>query len=732
MAAATPGGGGIDIPVRLDTEQAAEGFAQLGEAAANSAQVQKGTLESLNALYSEYVAQQSQVKESAASAAPVIAEEAGAFDKETKAVQQKNQALVEFNQQTGLAMKAMPEEAAGILQNIQLYDSLTNSQSRTSMGYGDVYRSAREFRLEAMMGVMALSEIQIAMGDKLPPAAQEASKGIMMVADGFMAGIMTGDPLVGVLGAVVGGVLAVGIAVVGTDEKVAALNKSFDSMSKKDELVTTLSSILGVSEQTAAQMEAVAAKSPAAAAALKEWVDNTTKLNVFQATLQDVGITWEAVTGVISKAGPLLDSHFTQLEQIRQAHADAARTAFEQAQAEQALGAALATTDAEIAKNIDALRKDTSTQEENLQKKVEAAQYSFTTGSAAATRDATEQSNKAYRDLGDSIDRINTQIKEQTIRNADEGHKYQRDLDQTLLKDKQTLTDELDKIAHEAANKQAQYTYDLTQKQIEYTQKAEQAMLDEQLKEQSIDFDTSIKVATAKTEREAEQTIFQANFKKAQDQEALQSKLSADQRSLLSAEDRLAHDKAIADQDTQYAIDQARHKYSEEVALAEQSFSNRISDQITSINEENAKYTDQFDELKHKYEEQQADIKLKLSDRRTDLSNTYSHEMSLVQQDLALFVQAEMQKVNALMGEMQMVMSLNAQYQQMSDTIASAPTPSPWLHPTILSTLTGGPSLPGAIGGAIQNFANTFNFPNVDPQQVFDIIRSYFELSSQQ
>lgn len=158
---------------------------------------------------------------------------------------------------------------------LQLQIRQAEASNRMAQGGANAAQSARGMRYEFLGAALAVGMLQQALGDQLPPAAAEAAKGFRLIADTAMMGFFLsgGNPAGAAAGALVGGILSIGVAALTQEPNIAALGKSIDALAKKDDAVQGLMQLSGVSEASATAALEYAKKNKDVADSFKAEID---------------------------------------------------------------------------------------------------------------------------------------------------------------------------------------------------------------------------------------------------------------------------------------------------------------------------------------------------------------------------------------------------------------------------------------------------------------------------
>jgi hypothetical protein len=140
-----------------------------------------------------------------------------------------------------------------VTSNTDVLNINTKAAAAASQHTGSFVAAVRGMRFALMEGIAVLAMYQIAIGETLPQAAREASRAMMIVGDSIMAAAMVSATAASVgIGALVGVVLALGVASLTVDEDLSALNKQLDSLAKHDAATEGLRNLAAVEADVAA------------------------------------------------------------------------------------------------------------------------------------------------------------------------------------------------------------------------------------------------------------------------------------------------------------------------------------------------------------------------------------------------------------------------------------------------------------------------------------------------
>jgi hypothetical protein len=123
-----------------------------------------------------------------------------------------------------------------------------NQANNAMQGMSSAMREGR-LLMAAMAVDMAL--LTIAAGEQMPQAMREGAKGIDLVIQGAMMGQMAVPGVGAAIGALAGGLLALGSAAATVDPEIAALNKDLESLAKHDDAAAGLAKLTGVTQYDA-------------------------------------------------------------------------------------------------------------------------------------------------------------------------------------------------------------------------------------------------------------------------------------------------------------------------------------------------------------------------------------------------------------------------------------------------------------------------------------------------
>lgn len=137
-------------------------------------------------------------------------------------------------------------------QAIQIQRAQAEATKEVGNSQSDATRNARGQRDALFALGLALNLIISELGTNLPPAAKQAASGIKIVADAMLAGAYIGGAQGAALGAVAGVLLTVGAAAINIDPALKALNDDLDKLGKKDDAITGLSNLTGISRTNTA------------------------------------------------------------------------------------------------------------------------------------------------------------------------------------------------------------------------------------------------------------------------------------------------------------------------------------------------------------------------------------------------------------------------------------------------------------------------------------------------
>lgn len=208
------------------------------------------------------------------------------------------------------------KEAREILANYGI-ESEKASQAQNRLSENSIRSSRAFFALTlASFGLMSITQqLEKAFGDDLPPAIERTTAAIQQIASFGSAGAFVGGVPGAIIGAIVGSVVALGTAAVQVDPQIQQLNQSLNNMSKKDEVVETLSRVAGVTKEVAAEWEEAARKSPAFAKELENIVKKAEPIPPILAAItaagRQMGNIFEPLTKILGDAGDAMNKLLT-------------------------------------------------------------------------------------------------------------------------------------------------------------------------------------------------------------------------------------------------------------------------------------------------------------------------------------------------------------------------------------------------------------------------------------
>lgn len=210
-------------------------------------------------------------------------------------------------------MRTVMGEAAPTVHDLGMYlqqlgYTIKDSSGNTvqfSNDIGSNISQMRGLRYGALEVMGALSMVSIAVGETLPDSFRELQRATMLITSGGLMAAMMNFPLP--IGLAAGAVLALGSALFTIDQQTQDLEKNLQTLSKKDELVTTLSNILGISQEDAQALMDMGQKSAAAAKDLLTLEQSARQLSTGERTIRDLTTAWGDFFKQFSGGGAGLD-----------------------------------------------------------------------------------------------------------------------------------------------------------------------------------------------------------------------------------------------------------------------------------------------------------------------------------------------------------------------------------------------------------------------------------------
>ena len=591
-------------------------------------------------------------------------------NQEAAAVDAVTNSLKSFNEETGLAMKALPEEAAGIQQNIQLYDSLPTSLDNSSSSSRGLTTEMRGVRYGAMDVVMGLSMLQLALGETNPQLT-EAGRGFTVFADSLMAGTMIAPGVGTAFGAIAGAIMAIGIASQTADPDIVALDKDLQSMGKKDDATAGLAKLAGTTQDVATAALAVAKTNPDVADALKADEESAKNaIPVLQGFADDLKQVTQWMGNLAQANGPVTNflSNATHAFEVNHeanmtyykdladgmsqadAWADRQRVVTEgltqQDIAQKQLAQDTATA-AQIQQNIAGAHYTPQAEADYAQQQALQKQIDNLPKAEQTARDGMAAADKTYYE---ELDRQQAAQVIRDMQRADEATKIQRTYDETRAKDYQTLVDEEGKAAQEFNNKESDLLF--TQQQRQETAandmvRTQQTAFDDIAKAErdmiqsvaNLDFTTADKLRNAKTERERDAIDYTAVHEKAvlaqregnqvsdiQTREA--NEVALQQFRSQQQDEQANHELDVARRTETQRVDDAKQKYTEQLAAARQANTDQLTDLRARIAQEDVTLADQLAQIQQHHRDAYAAAEKRFSSEESLVLKRFGVESS--------------------------------------------------------------------------------------------------------
>ncbi len=545
------------------------------------------------------------------------------------------QGKLSLTQATREEVDAALAEQKATAENIALYDKLTNSTARASEGHESMRGNARAMREAAMMLGVALNLLGNEIDQNLGPQAKQLTETMRLGADGMMLGSHVAGVQGAAYGALAGIILGLAFAASEGDAAVKELNKDLQSASEKDKLAETLAKISGANkEQSQAALDAAhnnaeyakdlqaaseatkhdtnvwesfitAAKT--AAAAISDLVTGGFKQLAEAAsaaftiithgtvTLESTAVRFEATMAGIKAYADA----YAALKSPEEAAADAnkayADTLDRVANAKSHLNEVMAgAPDPKAAQEMSQNTANTGAAKSELYKADDAYQSHLDDiadqqkAKAAANAQEIERMNRTHREnlvrMADTelarendlraqeAQREDDLRAQETIKEEDMAQSRQNSIDDLAQSDLNAVNASLDAKV-KAEDQAAQKTLDIEKKlQTEIT---------------ALDYDTGMKLRTAKTEHDAEAIEFTAAHEKAvknsaasdainQEQRTLQSALTAEDQKLAKTRETEAQRLDVINRNADQALARARRDEENQIEMAQRTRDQQI------------------------------------------------------------------------------------------------------------------------------------------------------------
>ncbi len=525
------------------------------------------------------------------------------------------------------------EQLAARLKQIDLTHRSTTEAASTHL------QAMRGLRFALMEGVFAFSMLQIAMGEQLPPAAREASRALMLVGDGLMAGAMMGGKFGPVVGAVSGLLLALGIHALAVDEDVAKLNKTLEQYGKKDTEIQTLMRLGDVTyDQGAAALQAMKENADYASTVgdlVKQADPASDRLQKLGDTLAAVGkMARAAVNGLLDFVAGL--ERIAIIEDIFLRTGDWNRALDESAKRMKELHPATQDVTEAQKKLRDALL--------NAPELNKASTAWRTYGESVA--DANRTMRDAIHDMGEA-----GYVK--FLERMEEARKISRQMDEDLADQAQSRSDKLYDIQENLTDKLADEAYKLARDhekiardRVKDENEAAQKILDieHKLAEQLADLDwsTGMSLRKAKTQWDKEEIeerslhersvkIRDADDDRTQAQRRLDDQKKALEEHKKDIEEDVAHTRMVYEREASEQRSREERTYRESLERIRQRNRDQLDDQARRLVIENEREQDQLDQVIRRNKEALDDAKRRYENELADSQKRYTGESTAIQ-----------------------------------------------------------------------------------------------------
>lgn len=545
-------------------------------------------------------------------------------------------------------------------------------------GLGDQIRTARGMRYTGLelMGVMSM--LSIAMGEQLPASMRELEKSTMLITSGALATAMLG--IGAVPGLIIGGILALGTAMTSVDQATQDLNKSLDSMAKKDEIVDTMSKLLIVSRDEAQALYDIAKNSPEAASGLRKVVDNVRELSAGEmflgsvaGGLKDIGGALGGLGGGIANTLGLSDAWKEVAKNIQVAWDDlrgfisasegrpqAALEGINEAiSAQQALTAKdaikeHAKEDTEALKAQEQQTKSLNKASDDLFEGYVKAGQTFNEANERALDSLNNAMAQASQQRSDEFARLANQAHMEAERSAEAWRKIQDTLRDAEEKAWQTYNDrvfdinqkrqdKLDDLAYDYSHRQTDEQNARLKREEELSDKLYQIERDRIEALANLDFDTAMQLSKAKTENDKDEIMYRAMHEreqinqKAMDQiEDLMRKQALDEadasKRKKDLEEEYAHRKAIVEREYVEELMTAKRTYEEQRKAAIDSFNDQVAAQRFAEQQQAEARAFQAAQIEQRYKEQSAAAQQRYATETKAAQQRYDDEKAALNQ----------------------------------------------------------------------------------------------------
>lgn len=514
----------------------------------------------------------------------------------------------------------------------------------------------------------AMRMVEVAFGEKLPPAIRSATDGLMFAAGIGASMAMVGLPVVAVAaGTVAAGLFSLGVNAMTSSQEVQDLNKQLDSFAKKDDLQKTLSIQLNLTDAQSRALFELASKYPKLAAATRDLSQEIVKSGL-QRILEDIGSAARWATEGIGmffsiaaggRAGETLDVVGTGRGQETQ----------------------------EISRLDEqrALRDTIFEEEKKLQKALDDEYSKGEEQRSEAFNDAVDNRLRGYAEYGDQVRRLGRenaqaeadfqfQQKQRDESRRDEDMRRERQFADDLARSREQRDNRMADISRDYQQRELDDAWDYRNKLIDLDRdriKARQDLADNLMKIErrlnedlmDLDFDTAERLRGAKTERDREDILYSALydrskiFRRASDERSdlrtsAEREEAAREQKRRDEEADYQHRRAIAMRERGDQESDTRRSYEEERVWAEKRNQDQIADTVQRRQQEDEASARQYEQMKARQAQTLEDLKTNLQKQFKSYDEAYNNIDARVTKSYEHFKATEEAKLEVLVGSL--------------------------------------------------------------------------------